>query len=323
MDSEKVFVAGGSGFIGSSVVRKFLNENEEVHVLARKSSDLWRINELKGQINLHYGELSSQIDIETIITKIKPDAIINCSGIVKGFSMEDQNDVIQSNLVNSINLVNAALQNGVETLFNTGSVYECGFSDKPIAVNRCNGNPIGLYGIVKRAERYYVNMIARNYQKKYVNFRLFTPFGFFDKPVKLIPSVILSLLRNREPEITSPAAGRSFIFIGDVANIYYAVAKNIDRLSGLTQINLGSPELTIVADVVSSLYRMFDREYSYEIKRQNNITEYLFPEKIEIKKLLSTLKVNLTPFQEGLLKTVEWFRDNENFYINNDKVGAT
>ena len=318
----RVFLAGGSGFIGSSVVRKFLKENAEVHILIRKTSNLWRIGEIKDQINIHYGELSSQNDIEAVFTSVKPDVVINCSGIVRGFGLEDQNNVVQSNLVNTMNLVNSSLRSGVETLLNTGSAYECGFSNRPILAKKCNGNPIGLYGIVKRAERHYIDMISRNYAKSYINLRLFTPFGFFDAPFRLIPHVILSLLRNVDPEIRRPEDGRSFIFLEDVANIYYAAAKNPENLNGLKEVNIGSPKLTTVAGVASLLYSMFNQHYSYEIKDQDESKEYLFPEEKEVMKILSTLKVKLTPLQEGLSRTVEWFYYSENFYRDNNMVGA-
>ena len=313
----KVFVAGGNGFIGSGVVRKFLNENAEVHVLTRKTSNLWRIEEIKPHINLHYGDLSSPNNIDGVVSSLKPDVVINCSGIVRGFGLEDQNDVIQSNFVNTLNLVNSSLRSGVETLLNTGSAYECGFSDIPISVNSCNEKPIGLYGVVKKAERYYIDMINRSYAKSYINFRLFTPFGFFDAPFRLIPHVIISLMHGIEPEIRNPAAGRSFIFLEDIANIYYAAATNPERLRGLTQVNLGSPGLMSVSEVVSSLYGMFERHFTYETKEYSGNKEFLFPDPKEVINFLSSLNVNLTPLQEGLTKTVKWFRDNEIFYSDN------
>jgi len=318
----KVFIAGGSGFIGSSVVRKFLKENAEVHVLIRKTSNPWRIEEIKGQINLHYGELSSQGEIEAAIYSIKPDVVINCSGVVRGFGLKDQNDVIQSNLVNTVNLINACLRSNVEVFFNTGSAYECGFSDRPILSKKCNGNPIGLYGIAKRAERYYVKMAAMNYAMTCINFRLFTPFGFYDAPFRLIPYVILSLLHNKNPEIRNPSSGRSFIFLEDISNSYHAAAKNPEKLSGLTEVNLGSPKLTTVADMASLLSKMFDRHYVYEIETQHKAREYLFPEEKEVMKIFSKLNVNLTTLQEGLSRTVEWFRNNEHFYGAEGMLGA-
>jgi nucleoside-diphosphate-sugar epimerase len=315
----KVFIAGGTGFIGSSVVRRFLKESAEVHIMIRKTSNLWRIKDIKNQINLHYGDLSFFPIVEGIISTIRPEVVINCSGIVKGFSLDDQDHVIQSNLLNTVNVVNASLRSNVETFINTGTAYECGFSHRPITNANCVRNPIGLYGIVKKAESQYVKMIAQNYSKMYLNFRLFTPYGFFDTPNKLIPYVIISLIHGRVPEVKNSAAGRSFIFIEDVSKVYYAAAKNPEKLDDNTVINLGAPNLTINAEVVSLLYGIFNLKYTFKAKDDNLSKEYLFPDPEETIKFLSLLKVSLTPLHEGLEKTVKWFIENESLYGENSK----
>jgi len=77
-----------------------------------------------------------------------------------------------------------------------------------------------------------------------------------------------------------------------------------------------------VADMASLLYKMFDRHYAYEIEEQDKVREYLFPEEREVMKFFSTLKVNLTPLQEGLTRTVKWFIANENFYSDDGILSA-
>ena len=43
---KKVLVTGATGFIGANIVRRLLKNNYEVHVLTRKCSDLWRLNDI-------------------------------------------------------------------------------------------------------------------------------------------------------------------------------------------------------------------------------------------------------------------------------------
>ena len=310
----KVFISGGTGFIGSNVVRRFLEGNAEIHILARKSSNLWRIQDIEDQINLHYGDLSSSPVLERIISTIGPDVVINCSGIVKGFSLGDQDLVIQSNLVNTVNLVNASIKSKVDTLIHTGSAYECGFSQHPITNMNCEGSPIGLYGVIKRAESEYIKLVSKSYSKKYINFRLFTPYGFFDSPFRLIPYVIISLIFGKVPDINNPNAGRSFVFIRDVANIYYATAKNSERLNGISSVNLGTQDLVKVSELTSLLYQFFGLDYTSGGRNGDACNEYLYPDSKEVTDLLSSLSIKLTPLQDGLARTVKWFRDNMHFY---------
>lgn len=314
----KVLIAGGTGFIGSSIVRRFINENSEVHIYLRKTSNLWRINNIKDQINMHFGELSSIKLTDALISSLKPDIVINCSGVVKGFSLNDQNLVIQSNFSNTVNLINACLKSDVETFINTGTSYEYGFSKDAIPMNTSHsGKPIGLYGIVKRAEAEYIKMVDNTYSKNYINLRLFTPYGFYDAPFRLIPYVILSLIEGHEPQIVTPQAGRSFIYLEDVAKIYYAVAKNPEQVRMFNEVNIGDTNLTKVKDIVSKLYDLFNLHYSYnDIGSTKSEAEYMYPERDELVNLLSCLNIELTSLGKGLEKTVNWFKENIKLYVN-------
>lgn len=314
LGSVKVLVAGGTGFVGSNVVHRFLQGNAEVHILTRKNSTLWRIQEIEDQLNLHYGNQSSVSFLERTVSEIRPDVIVNCSGIVKGFDLNDQESVVQSNLMNTVNLTNAALRSNIDTVIHTGSAYECGFSERPITNINCKGDPIGLYGIVKRAETEYIRMVSEKYTKKYITLRLFTPYGFFDSPLRLIPYVITSLILGKIPRINNPGAGRSFIFMNDVSNVYYGIAKAPERFDGVSTVNLGALNLTGVAELVSILHKFFSTDYEVNNTIENENKEYLYPDSNEIMQLLSKLSIEFTPMNDGLAATVNWFRDNIEFY---------
>ena len=46
----RYLITGASGFVGSNLIRKLIDENKEVTILIREDSDLWRIND-KRRIN--------------------------------------------------------------------------------------------------------------------------------------------------------------------------------------------------------------------------------------------------------------------------------
>lgn len=310
----KVLIIGGTGFVGSSVVRRFLKMNDEVHVIIRKSSNLWRINAVKDQVNLHSCNIASRSNLEKSIDHIKPEVVINCSGIVKGFGLKDQDFVIQSNLVNTINIVNASLHSGVDTLIHTGSAYECGFSKEPTSSTNCSGLPIGLYGIVKKAETEYIQMVSKKYNKTYINVRLFTPFGYFDSITRLIPYVITSLIQGKSPRINNPGAGRSFIFMEDVSKVYHAIANKPEKFYSKPIVNLGAQSLTKISQMVSILYSLFDLDYIDKTHYLADSEEFLYSDPVDIRQLLSLLSINLMPLNDALVKTIEWFKENSSFY---------
>jgi nucleoside-diphosphate-sugar epimerase len=314
MEVMKVLIFGSSGFVGSNVTRYFTNNGEEVHVCLRNDSNTWRIGDLLENLIIHRGDLSSTDNIESIISSVQPDVVINCTGIVAGFGVEDQEGVIQKNLVNTVNLVNTCVKLNVNQLLNTGSAYECGFSNNPIVGNECSNAPIGLYGIAKKAEREYIDMIAQKFEKKYVTLRLFTPFGYFDSPIRLIPYIILSLANNRTPHIKNPFSGRDFIFIEDVSKIYYALSKKPEVIDNKTIFNLGTGKMTKVTEIAKYLFNLGNVNYVESTIDMDGSAEYLYAGLGETSKILSELNITFTPLAEALRRTYDWFIQNKNYY---------
>lgn len=314
MEVMKILIFGSSGFVGSNVTRYFTNNGEEVHVCLRSNSNTWRIGDLLENLIIHRGDLSSTDNIESIVSSVQPDVVINCAGIVAGFGVEDQEGVIQKNFVNTVNLVNTCVKLNVNQLLNTGSAYECGFSNNPIVGNECSNAPIGLYGIAKKAEREYIDMIAQKFEKKYVTLRLFTPFGYFDSPIRLIPYIILSLVNNRTPHIKNPFSGRDFIYIEDVSKIYYALSKKPEVIDNKTVFNLGTGKMTKVTEIAKYLFNLGNVNYVESTINMDGSAEYLYAGLGETSKILSELNITFTPLAEALRRTYDWFIQNKNYY---------
>ncbi len=310
----KVLIFGATGFVGGNVTRHFLENNEEVHVCLRGDSYNWRIKDLMGNLIIHQGDLSSKCDIESIISSVKPDVVINCSGKVSGFGVDDQEEVIQKNFVNTVNLANTCVRMNVEQLINTGSAYECGFSNNPVIGSDCSKQPIGLYGITKKAEREYIDMIAQKFEKKYITVRLFTPFGFFDSPIRLIPYVILSLLHNDIPLIKNPYSGRDFIYMNDVSKIYYALSRKSDAIEIGNVINAGTGKMTKVTDIVKYLFSLAGVKCTESTFDKRGSTEFLYADQKYTSSVLSELKLKFTPQKEALRRTFKWFSQNKSSY---------
>lgn len=314
----RIFIVGGSGFIGSNIVRQFLTKGDEVYVFVRKASNLWKLNDILQDINFVYGDLRHESSIFGALMKIKPDVTINCSGLVAGFSVEDQKDVIQSNFINTVNIVNACLSANVEMLISTGSAYECGFSPNPIFKTNCNKEPIGLYGITKRAERLYIESINKKYKKQYITARLFTPFGYFDSTKRLIPYIITSLIFGQTPNIKDPNSVRDFIFIDDVAKIYYELTHKPELLGNIKTMDIGSGVPTKVSEVASILFKMFNIQYDINMYQTSSSNNYIYSKGEILLKLKNEIKLYPTPLKDALEKTKVWFEKNKFYYkINN------
>ena len=53
-----VLITGASGFIGANLVRNLINTKDQIHILIRKQSNLWRLNNIISECNVHFVDIS-------------------------------------------------------------------------------------------------------------------------------------------------------------------------------------------------------------------------------------------------------------------------
>ena len=87
MDSNKILmkalITGITGQDGSYLAEILLNKGYEVHGLIRRNSQYTHSNieHIKGDIRLHYGDMTDPISIQSIVRKVQPDEIYNLAGM--------------------------------------------------------------------------------------------------------------------------------------------------------------------------------------------------------------------------------------------------
>ena len=67
----RYLITGGSGFIGSNLIRKLIKENQELTILIRENSDLWRINDLVPKIKTIKTDFSNYEKLEKFLILIQ------------------------------------------------------------------------------------------------------------------------------------------------------------------------------------------------------------------------------------------------------------
>jgi nucleoside-diphosphate-sugar epimerase len=315
--NKKVLITGGAGFIGANFVYKFLELGYKVFVFERKEANLWRINKILDKINMYSPNLLDYDELGKIILEIKPDIVLHFAtyGAYQG-SQQDINLTIDTNLKATINLINACQKVGVECFINTGTNSEYGIKQKPMKEIDVL-EPDNLYAITKTASTYYCQMMAKNFNFPVVTIRPFAVYGYFEEKERLIPTILKSCLTGSELKLTRPNSVRDFIFIEDLMNGYLHVIKNIKNIKGQI-FNLGSGKQTKIKDVVSiakkntgsKIKPVYGGMKKVQTEPKNWVSDISKSKKILKWKPAYSL-------EQGLLKNIEWFKENLEFYENN------
>ncbi len=313
-NNKKILITGGAGFIGANFIYKFLELGHNVSVFERKEANLWRIEKIKNKIHLYSPDLTDYNETEKIISKIKPDIVIHFAayGAYQRFQ-QDTEATIDTNVISSINLINACDKVGVKCFINTGSSSEYGIKSKPMKETDVL-EPDNLYGITKSAITQYGQMMARKFNFPIVTIRPFAVYGYFEEEGRLFTDIIKSCLKNTELNLSNPKSVRDFIFIEDLIDGYLATIKNIRKVKGEI-FNLGSGKQSTIDQVFKTTKKiaMSSVRPNYgKMKISQTEPKSWVANISKTKKLLNwEPKYNL---EQGIKKDIEWFKKNIDLY---------
>ncbi|MBS1988031.1 NAD(P)-dependent oxidoreductase [Candidatus Dependentiae bacterium] len=315
---KKVLVTGGSGFIGSNLIRSLLGPEHEIYLLVQPNDTLWRIKDIADKLIIFYIGLTEFSTINTVISVIKPDIIFHLASF-GGMPYEtDSKAIFDVNFYGTLNLLNACKKVGFECFINTGSSSEYGKKNIPMHEDLVL-EPISDYAVSKAASTQLCLKEALFNKLPIYTVRPFSVYGDAELHTRLIPTIALSIVCNEPLQLSSPYLVRDFIYIDDMIALLQAVADK--KPTNHFIFNAGSGVQSSIQDAVNAaqLLRAFPGEVQWgkhtprpwepthwvaDITRSQTVLEW-------------TPRFTLTT---GLEKTIIWFKNNLHLY--GERLGA-
>jgi UDP-glucose 4-epimerase len=293
---QRILVTGASGFIGSHLCIRLSQEGTEVHAVYRTR----RPAELAGQ-QWWQADLADLAEVKKIVGETRPEVIFHLASHVKGApDLEHVLPTFQSNLQSTVNLLTVAAESNCRRVVLTGSLAEPEIE---------NGEkfPSAPYAAAKWASSGYARMFHALYKLPVTIARVFMVYGPGQSDVtKLIPHATLSMLQGYRPRISSGGRMVDWIYVSDVVDGFIALA-NASDVDGVT-VDLGSGSLVSIRTIVEQLTRL--------IGDGANVEFGALPDRpLEPTRLAKTAETFAkigwkpqVPLQEGLERTVNWYR---------------
>jgi nucleoside-diphosphate-sugar epimerase len=238
-------VTGASGFLGANLCRRLVDAGAEVHATSRaaRTSD-------HARLRWWQSDLASDGTARSLLREIRPDLIFHLAGQVS--AAPDASLVLpafHSLLGSTLNLLAAADELGSGRVVLTGSLTEPRSSGDEVV-------PSSPYAAAKWAGTAYARMFHALYGTPAVIVRPFMAYGPGQGPEKLVPHVILSLLRGVSPKLASGRWSADWIYVDDVIDGFVLAARRAG-IDGKT-IDLGSGALTSTRELVEKLVARID-----------------------------------------------------------------
>ena len=303
----RILLTGGAGFVGANLVRRLLGDGHAVHLLLRERSDPWRLDGVAGAVRVHRADLVDAEGVRQVVARVRPEWVFHLAAHGAYSWQTDSREMVAANVLGLTNLMDACLTTGFDAFVNTGSSSEYGFTDHasseddPVAPN-------SHYAVTKASATLYCRDVARRHRVHAPTLRLYSAYGPFEDPRRLIPRLILHGLHGRLPPLASPDTARDFVYVDDVSDAYVAAASG-PRDAGGPVYNVGTGQQTTLRAVVALVCRALD---IHEAPRWESMPSRAWDTTIwraDIRRIRERL--GWTPrhaFAEGLSRSIEWLR---------------
>ena len=329
---KNVLITGGSGFIGSHLVRLMVNKYPDYRIVnfdaLTYAGNLENLKDVQNASNYVFvkGNIYSVDDIEKVFTAFNINNIIHLAAESHvDRSIENPNIFVETNVIGTVNLLNSCIKNWKapfsDNIFyhvSTDEVYGS-LGDKGLFTEETSYDPKSPYSASKAASDHFVRAFANTYKLPTKISNCSNNYGPNQFPEKLIP-LCINNIKNNKP---LPIYGEGF----NIRDWLYVVdhAEAIDRIFHEGTLNEtynigGLNEWTNIA-LVKELCRVMDNELNREVSSSEKLITYVEDRKghdmryaIDADKLSSELK--WTPketFETGIQSTVKWYLDNESW----------
>lgn len=301
----QVLVTGAAGFVGATLVRRLLEEGHRVHALLRPGTNTWRISGVADALVRHTLELCDADAVEHLVHRLQPEWVFHLAARGAYSWQSDAREMIDTNVHGTVNLVEACLRHGVLAFVNTGTSSEYGARDHAPDEDEAL-DPNSDYAVTKAAATWWCRMRARRARANLVTLRLYSVFGPFEDPRRLIPTLITEGLKGRLPRLVHPETARDFIYVDDVVEAYVRVAEHQGHEPGAVY-NIGTGTQLTIRDVVDIARRTMaiasEPVWGSMPARSWDAATWV----ANVRRVTSTLdwRAN-TSFEDGLRRTITW-----------------
>lgn len=309
-----IVVFGASGFIGANLVRSLLRRRSDVYAITHKRQRSWRTIDLPNA-NVRVCNLLSRDETSALVESLRPQTVFNLAAYGAYARQDDPALIHATNFASTEHLLRQLRQTGFHAYVHAGSSSEYGTNasgpDESAALE-----PNSDYAVSKVAASYLIQYYGRHHKVPCLNLRLYSVYGPYEDPGRLIPSLIREGMTGRFPPLVDPSISRDFIYVDDAtAAFVLAAALGVRRAAGRS-LNIASGQRVTIADLAEVAREIFGikarPEFSSMPNRRWDLAEW-FGNAKNAKEVLGWQST--TGLREGLKRTRDWYVAQPKYHI--------
>ncbi|GAB2772615.1 hypothetical protein GCM10027275_14420 [Rhabdobacter roseus] len=306
-----IFVFGASGFIGANLFNEIFKVRKDCYALTHDATKAWRLKLLKVPFeNIIHCDILSGHSVREVFNQYQPRTLFNLAAYGAYSKQNNVNLTYETNVIGTVNILQNCTKENV--YIHAGSSSEYGFNcTAPSEEDRVEPN--SHYAVSKVSAAYLLEYYARLHGLSTLNLRLYSIYGYWEEPDRLVPRLIENARQGRLPSLVSPDISRDFLFVDDCVEAFLDAALNVhEGISGKSY-NVATGHKTTIGDLVDVARAQFGIEQvpqwgSMDNRKWDLADWYGDPTAIQ-RDLGWQARTSL---EEGLTKTKNW-QDNVSY----------
>ncbi len=332
---KKILITGGAGFIGSHVVRRFVNKYPEYQIYnldaLTYAGNLENIKDIENQPNYNFikGDIVDEAFINELFSLHNFDGVLHLAAESHvDRSIEDPLAFVKTNVIGTMNLLNAAKNQWKNDFENkrfyhisTDEVYGT-LGEEGLFTETTSYDPNSPYSASKASSDHFVRAYGETYGLPYVLTNCSNNYGSYHFPEKLIPLFINNIINNKPlPVYGDGNYTRDWLFVEDHAaaiDLVFHEGKNHETY------NIGGFNEWKNIDLVKLLCQIMDKKLGRAVGTSKELITYVKDRPgHDLRYAIDASKINKelgwkpsVTFEEGLEKTINWYLNNEDWLQN-------
>lgn len=291
----KIFITGGTGFIGKYVVNRLITQGHTVQLLSRSS-----IKSPNKQIKLVKGDLSNIDEWKNKLKSFQPEVCIHLAW--EGLP-DHSLKLSELNLKYGLDLLKILSEIKCPRVLIIGSCFEYGVQKGKIS-EKTLPKPFDAFTAAKHSLRWLGGEIAKQNNMDFIWIRPFFVYGPGQHHKSLIPYILNSVKSGLSPEIRNLKAKNDFIYVEDLAD---AISKIMKKGKNGETYNVGSGKLTSIKQILNYIYKdlQIKNNYKQGEKIYKDVMNSFYADITKIQQ--ETNWIPKTDIKVGIKKTVSFY----------------
>ena len=324
-----ILITGGAGFIGSHVVRRFIQNYPSYTIYnldaLTYAGNLENLKDIYQRPNYNFikGDIVDEVFIYDLFNRIQFDGVIHLAAESHvDRSIEDPLSFVRTNVIGTVNLLNAAKniwKNNYENkLFyhvSTDEVYGS-LGQNGLFTEKTSYDPNSPYSASKASSDHFVRAYGETYGLPFVISNCSNNYGPYHFPEKLIPLFINNIIEKKVlPVYGDGKYTRDWLFVEDHAR---AIDLIFHKGKVRETYNIGGFNEWQNIDLIKLLCKVMDRKLNRNEGESEKLISYVKDRPgHDLRYATDATKINKelgwepsVTFEQGLEKTVDWYLNN-------------